>query len=257
MPVTGRDVGPLRNVRIGGRLTIGGEGELDINAGGKLVVAGTRVTTTGEEINALAHFPGLKASAILRVAANVADEETVTIGNDVYEFDRAENGVAKAGAIPVTGHADDTPANATDALILAINASGTEPVTAVDISDNQILIVANDVGVNTTAVAEDMAGANNAWDTAALRGGADPGVKRIVRVERVPNAAEVALGRVLIPLSFAPTAAIVQVRVTATGAEKTLTGFVLLKTAEQRIDIINDGATAFAATDTITVLAME
>lgn len=197
---------------------------------------------------------GKKAVGILRVAANVADTETVTIGSDVYEFDRSDDGVT-AGRIAVTAHSDDTPANATDALIAKINSDGTEPVTAVDIGDNEILVYADAVGATTTALAETMAGTNNAWDTAALRGGADPALKRYVVDSRVPNAQEVALGNLHIVLPFTPTYVDVLVTVTSTGASKAWDGVTTIESG--RVELDNSGSTDWAATDTVRFIAYE
>jgi hypothetical protein len=159
--------------------------------------------------------PGARAVNVLRVASNVADTETVTIGADVYEFDRAADGVT-AGRIAVTGHADDTPAAATDALIAKINASGTEAVTAVDISANEILIVANKPGAVVLACTETLGGANNAWAAAAMYGGAVPGPKKRQLLVRVPTAVEVAVGNLHFEFDFTPTKVKVDVRITAT-----------------------------------------
>jgi hypothetical protein len=303
--MSGRAIGPLRWLHILKKLVIGGEGEVELEAGAKLTLGGTQLTATAAQlneagtffnatditaaeaeqltdgsttikhehalatgandvtatlaqINSLAQFPGLVAYGVLRVAANVVDEETVTIGADVYEFDRAADGVATVGAIAVTGHADDTPTNATNALIATINASGTEAVTAVDISNNQVLIVANAPGVVALDTLTDMTGVNNAWDAAAMHGGAAAALKRVVRVEHVANAVELALTRVLIPLDFSPAAAIVQVRVTATGAPFAWSGTTILRSVEHRVDLINAGdANDFTADHTITALIFE
>lgn len=198
--------------------------------------------------------PGAKALGVLRVASNVADTETVTIGNDVYEFDRAGNGVV-AGRIPVTGHADDTPANATTALVSAINASGTEHVRAVRVSANEVLVFGRWPKAQTTALAETLAGANNAWDTAALRGGGVHAVGPVV-VVRAPNATEVALATMEIPLDFVPRAALVQVRVTATGALKAWDGAIVLNgVTYPYVKLDNSvGTVHFDAADTVTVV---
>lgn len=271
-PISFRWLRALRTLELvhGARFAAGSGSTVDLESGSTFRMGGVPVTADAADLNKLAavsateaqinsvfYSPGAPAYAVLRIADNVADEETVSIGADVYEFDRAADGVVNAGAIAVSGHADNTPANATDALIAAINASGTEAVTAVDISDNQVLIVADAVGVNTMALAETMAGVNNEWDTAALRGGAAAAIKRQLTITRVPNATEVALGCVLIPLDFTPATAIVQVRETATGTPVAWDGNVLLRTAEQRVDLINAGSTDFAATDTITVMISE
>jgi hypothetical protein len=212
------------------------------------------IEVDGAKTAGLNFFPGRKAVGVLRVAADVADTQTVTIGSDVYEFDRAANGVT-AGRIAVTGHADDTPANATNALITAINTYGTEPITAIDISDNEILLVADNVGAVTTALAETLAGANNVFSAAAMAGGADAAVKRVATAVRVPTATEVALGNLHVALPFTPTVAQVVVRVTATGALTAWDGDIHLAT--NRVTINNDATIDWAATDTIWIIAYE
>lgn len=216
------------------------------------------LAATNEELSSLVRFSGRLASAVLRVAANVADQETVSIGSDVYEFDRADDGVTQ-GRIAVTGHTDDTPAQATDALISAINTLGTQPVHAVDISNNIILLVADAPGPFSAALDHTMQGANNGWSAATMTGGEAAGVKRVVRMELVPTAVEVALDRISIPLDFAPAAAIVQPRVTATGAPFAWSGTVALQGGgAHRVDLINAGdASDFATTHTLTVVIYE
>lgn len=147
-----------------------------------------------------------------------------------------------------------TPAVFTPALAAEINEETTEPVEAQVISNNQLLLLATAVGVQATALDEALMTADNVWDTAAMRAGAAPAMRRTVVVTRVPNATEVALDRVLIPLDFAPVAAIVQVRVTATGEPVAWDGNTILRTVEQRIDVINSGLVDFAETDTITAV---
>jgi hypothetical protein len=147
-----------------------------------------------------------------------------------------------------------TPAAFSPAITADVNSEGTEAITAQVISNNQVLVFADVPGVNVTALAESLMTADNVWDTAALRGGINPGLRRCVVVERVPNAVEAALDRVLIPVDFAPTAAIVQIRVTATGEPVAWDGNTILRTVEQRVDLINSGIVDFAATDTITAV---
>lgn len=207
------------------------------------------------------HNLGVAPIAVLRLASNVADTETVTIGADVYEFDRAANGVT-AGRIAVTAHSDDTPANASTALANKINASGTELVKAVRISANEILIYAADAvggdpdgSTATTALAETMAGANNAWDTAALRGGQDADYRAAASASRVPNATEVALGNMHFVFPFTVATAVAEVRVTAGGTPKGWVGGVTI--SGNRVTLDNAGATDWAATDTVTVIAFE
>lgn len=198
--------------------------------------------------------PGRRAINVLRVASDVADEETVTIGDDVYEFDRADDGVATVGAIPVTGHADDTPAAATDALIDAINTLGSEAVETIDIGNNEILIVAEEVGAVVLACSETLAGANNAWGAAAMYGGAAPATKKLVAQTRVPTAQEVTLGNMHFVFPFAPTVMAVDVRVTATGVAKAWGGSIAV--VDNRVTLTNGTDPDWAATDTVKLVVV-
>src|SRR5579872_4281381 len=82
--------------------------------------------------------PGQKDINILRVASNVADGETVTIGADVYCFKASGN--AGAGQIKVDVSGGLTPTNATTQLAAAIAASGTAAIIATRMSANEIMI---------------------------------------------------------------------------------------------------------------------
>lgn len=211
----------------------------------------------GDKIDGVSRFPGLPASGFIYVPANVADAETVTIGSVVFEFDRAANGVT-AGRIAVTGHADDTPANATDALILAINARTDLGLTAVDISANVIMLVRSSVGTNATALAETMGGSGNVVSAATLLNGAAATNKRVVAVARVPTANEVAAGMILLPTGFTPTNVLVQVRTTSTGAFVAWDGkWLITGGANPYVKVDNAGSVDWAATDTVHITAFE
>jgi len=198
--------------------------------------------------------PGVRAINVLRVATDGADAQTVAIGNDVYELDRAANGVV-AGRIPVTSHGDDTPAEVTDALVAAINANRASSVTALGISDNEVLIVAKGDGPVAIACSETLAGADNAWAAATMYGGSGPSGKQQTVLSRVPNATEVALGQMHIALPFNPGIVMVDVRVTNDGTKKAWDGGIAY--AANRVTLTNAGDTDWAATDTVKVLAIE
>lgn len=171
-------------------------------------------------------------------------------GTDIYVGD----GVT-AGRIALGMVATLTPTVFTAALVDDINTVGTEPVTAVLISVNEVLIHADTVGVVTTALAETLAGANNAWDTAALRVGAAAATKKIARVARVPNAQEVALGNLHVALDFTPAVVVVQVRVTASGDLVAWDGDCVIATG--LVKLTNTGDVDWAATDTVHIVAFE
>lgn len=179
----------------------------------------------------------------------IATTQEMTPAGNV--FDGVTLGTATAGV-------DATAAEFTTALAAAINASGTEAVTAVRIGANEVLIFSDTIGASTTALAETLAGANNAWDTSALRAGAAAGNLAVARIARVPNAVEVALGNMQFPLDFLPSFVHVQVNVTTGGAIKAWDGGVTVSgTTNPYITITNAGDVDWAATDTVSVLAIQ
>jgi len=198
---------------------------------------------------------GQRAINVLRLASNGSDTETITIGADVYEVDLAADGVT-AGRIAITGQSDNTPANLSTKIVAAINASATEAVTALKISSNEILLIANKPGAVTIACAETLAGANNAWAAANMYGGSAPGPKKRSFQSRVPSAVEVALGNMHFEYDFTPTKVKVDVRVTATpGVAVAWDGTITISGG--RVTIDNGGSTDWSASHTLWVEAQE
>ncbi len=198
--------------------------------------------------------PGENAINVLRIAADVVDGEVAVVGADTYEFNDTEGDVTP-GNIWVDTSGGKTPTNATLKLAAAIVASATEDVTAVKISNNEVLVVSTLVGAVTTACSTTLTGVNSAWAAAAMYGGSVAGTRKSVVRARVPNAVEVALGNMHFRLPFTPAAALVQVRVTADGDAKAWAGKVVLSAGS--VKLVNDGGADFAVTDTVTVMATE
>src|SRR4051812_50124512 len=72
-----------------------------------------------------------RAMNVLRLASNVADGETITIGTEVYEIDTAAApGAVTAGNIRVDCNAGVSPAVASAAIVAAINANTKYGLTA-------------------------------------------------------------------------------------------------------------------------------
>ncbi len=164
-------------------------------------------------------------------------------------WDAATLGTTTAGV-------DPTNSEVGTALAAAINASGTQGVTATKISATELQIIAKVIGPKTTACTETLAGSNNAWAAAAMYGGADRAFKREVTLSRVPTAVEVALGSLRFELDFTPTQVLVLVRTTATpGVLKAWDGAITISTSHVSID--NSGSTDWAATDTVEVRFIE
>lgn len=199
--------------------------------------------------------PGQKAVNVYRLASNVADAETITIGADVYEF--KTSGSAGAGHIKVDASGGVTPTLMSTALVAAIIASATEKVTAVRISANEILLIATNPGAVTIACTSTLAGANNAWAAAAMYGGRAGGIRKFSVQKRVPTAAEVALGNMHFAFDFVPAVAICFVTVTATpDLAVAHDGGVTIDNTNKKITVDNAGSTDWTASHTLSVLAL-
>ena len=199
---------------------------------------------------------GRRYSNVLRIASNVADGETVTIGNEVYEIDTAADpgSLGVVGDFRVNCSSGVTPAIAGTALCAAINNASQQGIVAKVINVGEV-IIATRIGVagRALACAKTLAGASNGWAAAVMYGGSDPFKGEQVQ-SRAANANEVALLAMRFVFPFNPVSALVVVR-TATGAPKAWGGNTVL-TAD-RVDVVNTGATDIAATDVVTVLASE
>lgn len=193
---------------------------------------------------------GRPAMNVLRIAVNVADTETVTIGRDVYEFD--SNATFTPGRIRVVT-ATVTPVVASAALAAAINASGTQGLVATVISANEVLIVSR-VGGATGAVActETMAGVGNGWGAATMYPGSDDGASQQMLQSRVVNATEVTLTTVHFLFPFTVVGAIVQI--TRSGVTLAFNGAV---TISGKMVTVGVGTSTgdFQAGDMVNVLA--
>lgn len=105
---------------------------------------------------------------------------------------------------------------------------------------------------------ETLAGSNNAWAASAMFGGSVGGLRKRVKITRVPTAVEVALGSIYIPLDFTPalTRTTVRVVVTATpGVALAWDGVVTVSGNMLVID--NSASTDWDTTHTIIVEAWE
>lgn len=164
------------------------------------------------------------------------------------------NGIAGGSTIAVGLVTTLTPTAFTAALVDDINNNGTEAITAVLISVNEVLLKADAVGAVVTACTETLGGANNGFRAAAMAGGRAQGLSKLVIQKRVPTALEVALDHCHFQFDFTPTLVQVFVVVTATpGVAKAWDGTVTIASGLVTID--NGGSTDWAATDTLVVIA--
>lgn len=193
----------------------------------------------------------------LRVASAVADAETVTIGSVVFEVDTAADpGAITAGRTRLNLSAAQTAAAFTTALEAAINATNVLGfrVKASRISAGEVLCV-NYQG-SALAVAETLAGTNNAWASATFYGGADSlESKRASLIQaRAANATEAALETMHFVFPFSPGAVAVQVR-SAAGVLKAFDGAV--NAAAAIVTVASAGSVDVAATDIVTIIASD
>jgi hypothetical protein len=192
---------------------------------------------------------GRVAMNVLRLAANVADGETITIGGVVFEFDN--NATYTAGNIPITV-TTLTPTAVAPLIVSAINAN--TPYLATAISVNEILVVGKDgtAPIGAVACTETMAGSGNAWSAATMNAGAADGTVALALQQRAAVAQDVTIGHMLFPFPFTVAAVQVNVR-TSAGVAKAWDGAVTFSGGVVTVD--NSGTTDFAATDVVAVLA--
>lgn len=207
-----------------------------------------------ESFQDLLHRRRRFARNFLRIATIAANGEAFVIGTETFTCVSADP--AAFQFVPGA----DAAASATN-IAACINANTTQKIKARAFTGG-VLIQSTKAGNRTLACTETLAGSNNAWASATMYGGKIEDAKKTMRafemITVVPNATEVAVGRIDLPLSFTPSGYIVDVRVTATGVAKAWDGGILTDSTDTRLATLNNaGSTDWATTDTITVLAFE
>lgn len=139
------------------------------------------------------------------------------------------------------------------------------------LAGQQVLVVKNVPGVDTTATTEDFANStDNVWANATLVGGVAPTVARCELASRAATSGEELGGAMHFPFSFTVRSAVVQVQ-KATGELVQFAGQVFVGWTETTTEVLpgsivtvrNAGQvstayiTPFAATDVVSVLAFE
>ncbi|PJZ51561.1 hypothetical protein [Leptospira adleri] len=195
--------------------------------------------------------PGFLGVNILRLASNVSDGETISIGGLTFQFDRAAAGVP-AGRIGITSHSDDTPVNVSTSIVAAINSQNRSEVLAMKMSNNEILTINKDFESNPS-FGSTMAGANNQWASPNSIVGEKPGTVQSGFVKRIPTAVEVALGKIRVVFDFPPTLLEIRVVLSAKpGVQVAWDGTVSVSGNILTLDNAS-GSTPFLATHTITL----
>lgn len=196
--------------------------------------------------SALIAAGALHGQNLLTIAADVADGQTFTIGNDVFEF--TPDNTPTAGRWPVSIAGGVTPAVALPAAAAALSLRG---YTAIVVGSNVVVI--DDTPGRTLACSETMAGAGNVWAAAATYGHAATDTGAVaVQQSRAVVAGEVTAGLFAMAFNGAVQSVAVAVR-TAAGVAKAYDGALAIS---GRIVTLNAvGTTDLAATDVVTITA--
>lgn len=254
----------------------------------------TAIDLTGGAMLVVAKVAGLSGYlGRLAITGTAADAELVTIGSQLYEFDTAATSVSgtsyTAGRYPVniSGTGNDANTKAAAALVTVINA--THPyVIAVNAGSGNVDIYTKipyiRAGTTTAGLtfpvapyiylAETMGNGawttkdghyvstetctNAAWslDTAKMVGGVPAVIGKIAFVKRVCTTADVSYTKVLVPLDFAPTGFQVELK-TSAGAAKAYDGAVAYDLTSKCLVLDETGASDFANTDVLHIVAWE
>lgn len=191
------------------------------------------------------------AVGILRIANNVADGETITVGSTVFEVDT--NAAITAGRVAVDCSGGVTPTLFGTAFVAAFNAQQLG-LKAYKVSANVVVIYDHNPGPGATlATTETLAGANNGWGAATLvRVGEPTTAKNVVMQSRAANAVEDSAEVMVFAFPFTPTEFTVSVR-TAAGVAKAWDGAATI--AGNLIILTSSGTTDIDDTDVVTVTA--
>lgn len=153
----------------------------------------------------------------------------------------------------LTGGAQASAEEGTDAFVLATNASVASPVNAVKIGANEVLCYTRVLSKNWTC-SETLAGSNNVWSASSFYGGTvgkitDP---PLTAISRTATATEVTLQTMHFMFSFSPSGAIIQVRNTD-GTLKAVDGAMTI--SGRRVTWASSGSTDIDADDVVSVVA--
>jgi hypothetical protein len=198
---------------------------------------------------------GVTPFGLVLFGAAVADEETITIGSDVYEFDTGDgDGTYTATNIRVDVSGGATASAAAAALKAAINANTAGGVTAADGAGDSLVLTFTGVGAGngTLAITETMAQAGNLVQSIGQGLGYGVGSYKYVA-----DAVDVAEGQIVLDFTPPPGKTLYDTSVSVvsvsdgTVTKKAWDGAVAIATNVATID--NSGSTDWAAADILLV----
>ena len=191
---------------------------------------------------------GQYATGWILISDTVSDTETVTIGADVYEFDVSADGVT-GGRIDVD--CDGSKAAALAALIAAINASGTEAVTADTPADGDYInLTADAVGPAGNIV---LSNAATNVTTQTMAGGRAAGDVAITTAKYTVTALDATRGKIQLTIEQGTDVLHIQCEVRSSA------GLLKADTTVAEaggVFTLTEGAAAWAANDVVTILTV-
>lgn len=129
------------------------------------------------------------------------------------------------------------------------------PITAHRIANEFVLFASNGVGEYSVTLGETFTEVTNIWMGDWVVG-TSPGLARLSRIVHTVTAAEAAAGQVVLPVNFAPSGVVVQIRVAA-GNVVEFDGKAVVAATPNRVVLTDDGDASFTAADVITLLVYE
>lgn len=219
--------------------------EATLNITGHSVAAGALIRIENEIMKVVTVWDADNIEVLRGHSGTTAATHVAT--SDVYIGD----GIDSASTLAVGLVATLTPTAAAPALVDVITEEGTEAITAVQISVNEILLKDDEVGQAAVALSEALGGANNTIETTTASG-KDKGANFSMSVNRTPTAQEVAIGNLHVAVPFTPTEAYVKVRDSSNNIVA-WDGAVGIDGTNNIVTIGNGGAVDWAADSTVSL----
>lgn len=195
---------------------------------------------------------------ILNLSLNVTNGESFNIGTRRYQCVTNVADISASTNVPVLCPSADGISHIPDTFITnavrTIN-SNNPSFYAASVGTSNLVIYAYDLRTTGIATTDTMAG-GNAWAATATFGRvaeANAG-RRVVVQSRAVVTGEVTAGIMTFPLNFTATKVLVNVK-TSAGVVKAWVGAVTISSRNVIVD--NTGATDFAATDIVTIVASD
>ena len=194
---------------------------------------------------------------ILNVPSNVVTNEVFKIGTRTYQFVTNATQVFTSNIPVIVGAATNSSNAAITNAVRTINTNNPSFNAVATPDGTNLVLYALSPLTRAVACTETLSLAGNVWVSATTYGGVAEAsaARRTVVMKRSATTAEVTAGYMAFQCNFAPAKVIVYVTATTTGVPKAWVGATTISGNTVILD--NSGATDFANTDVVTVLASD